>query len=81
MKTHTNVSVIYFQFKTVPHSTQDVEPGWRSRYSDWLRVRRPKGRSLGRDKRFFSSPRRRLEQLWGPPRRLSDKYLALSPGT
>jgi hypothetical protein len=55
------------------------EPGWRSRYSDWLRPRRPRdwSSSPGRVKNF-SSPRR-PDRVWGPPNLLSNKYRALLP--
>jgi hypothetical protein len=42
------------------------EPGYLSRYSDWLRAGRPRGRSLSPGRgNIFSSPRRPY-RFWGP---------------
>jgi hypothetical protein len=43
------------------------EQGWRSRYSDWLRAGRQRGRSSSPGKvKNFLSPHRR-DRFWGPP--------------
>jgi hypothetical protein len=55
------------------------EPGWRSRYIDWLRAGRPRGQSSspGRIKNFLFC--NRPDRLWGPPNLLSDGYRGLFP--
>jgi hypothetical protein len=53
------------------------EPGYHSRYSDWLRAGPPKGRSSspGRVKNFlFSKP---PDRLWSPPNLLSNGHPVL----
>jgi hypothetical protein len=59
-------------FLNILHQAATREPGWLSRYSEWLRGRLWKGRSLGPSMdKIFSSPRL-LYRFWGPPSHLSN---------
>jgi hypothetical protein len=69
---------VFLNFVTF-HMSLLLEPGLLSRYSDWLRAGRRRGRSSSPDrvKNFFSPnlPAR----LWGPSNILSNAYRGLFP--
>jgi hypothetical protein len=57
------------------------KPGWRSRYSDWLRAWRHRGRSSSPGRVKFLSFPYRPDRLWGPPNLLPNGYkVELSAG-
>jgi hypothetical protein len=58
---------ILYMKKLIYSYNMHLEPGYRSRYSDWLRV----GFRVLVGSRIFSSPSR-PDRLWSPPNLLSN---------
>jgi hypothetical protein len=60
-------------------TTMTLEPGYRSRYSNWLRAGRPRGQVRVPVRERFFTFSRRPDRLWGPPKLLSNWYWRIFP--